>query len=782
MIKKINTWLNSKPLFVKLNVSILTCVSLVFLFLVVYITQKAKPTINYQIESIAEKSLEAYSFDLSHLVKDTEQTVINIKNTLNYFKENNLNSIKVVLNSAIKTVYHSELNFVNAWVYTFSSKDATKGNLYISTHTDDATDNFKHVYIDNFYKNFFWLNEIPQQDTIFWSEPYFDPNSKLMVVTCLIPFNFINNSEFNGLVALTVNLSNIQNSISSYSFYETGKLLLLSRSGLYITHPDSNIALKTTVYDLAKKLNLPDLSRAGKEVFAGKQGKFEVPYSSMFNSPTIYFYSPIKNINWGMFLVYEKKEFYKPIYLFNLLISLSLLAGVILISVFVYSICKNSTNQLLKLGEIAIKYGKGNFSHNFTEEPSSKDIGVLSKALSFMKLNILDYIEKEKNDAIEKQKNISELDIAYQIQQSALSNKYPNHEAFKISTLMIPAKQIGGDFYDFFFIDDNKFAIVIADVAGKGMPAALYMMKTQALIKNIAKNTPNISDVFYRVNNELYEGNDTCMFVTAFLAVIDLVSGNVEYINAGHNHPLIKDNGVYRFINPNTNIVLGINKNAKFVSETVKLKPDDRIFLYTDGVTEAENKRCQFYGKNRLEKFLQNSSGNNTLNLLLKDIQKFEKGTSQSDDITLLEFIYKGFTPGKLSIGANIKNLGKVIEFCKSDMKKYYISEDIQFKAVMIAEEIFSNISQYAYKKPNFGKIQIQTEIRNDRYFITFIDKGIEYNLLDKQGPNIDLDFSQKEIGGLGIHLIKKLADDITYTRQNNYNILKIGLIIPYKK
>lgn len=778
MIKKFNSWLQKQSLHIKLNISILSCVVLVFLFLIFYITIKAQPIIYAQTESIAKKSLEAYAFDLSHLVKDTEQSVINIKNTLNHFGEADVESIKVALTSAIKTVYHSELNFTNAWIYTFSHQNSTMGTLYISENINAEDTTFKILPINDFNKDFQWFKDIPEVEKVYWSEPYIDKNSNLTVVSCVIPFKFINSKEYSGYAALTVNLSDIQTSISSYSFYETGKLLLLSRSGLYITHPDPNIALKTTVYDLSKKLNLPSLSNAGKEMMEGKQGKFEVPYSSIFDTPTIYFYAPIKGIQWGMFLVYEKDAFLTPMYKFQILIFVSLFIGVILIAFYVNFISKRSTNQLLKLGTIASQYGNGNFSNDFTDEPYSKDIGILSRALADMKTDLLEYIEKEKNDAIEKQRNVSELEIAYRIQQSALSVKYPDHEAFDIATLMIPAKQIGGDFYDFFFIDDNKFAIVAADVSGKGMPAALYMMKAQALIKNIAKSKINLSNVFYRVNNELYEGNDSCVFISAFIAVVDLINGNVEYVNAGHNPPLIKNDNEYEYIQPKRNIVLGVKKNATFETETLTLKPGNRILLYTDGVTEARNKLSKFYGQQRLLKISHKLTNNpeKNLNILINDIRKFEKGAVQSDDITLLELIYKGYNPSSIKINADMKNIDNLISFLKKDMIKYSISEDKQFNAIMIAEEVFSNITQYAYKKNNIGKVLISTQMENNEYIITFCDKGKEYNLLNAPSPDLESSLKDRQIGGLGIYLIRKLSDNIFYKRAGNSNILKISI------
>ena len=224
MINLIKNWLSHKSLNFKLNVSILTCVCLVFVLLTFYITERAKPIIYKQTEEIARQTLEAYSHDLAHLVKDSEQIIYNIKNTLNYFPDENIDSIKIALNSAIETVYHSELNFLNAWVYVFDPDDISTGNLYISSNQDDGSVEFTIEKIEDFNNRFKWFQKIPDDQSIYWTDPYIDTKTNIPVVTGVIPLKFINNKNFSGLVALTVNLSDIQKAIGNYSFYETGKL------------------------------------------------------------------------------------------------------------------------------------------------------------------------------------------------------------------------------------------------------------------------------------------------------------------------------------------------------------------------------------------------------------------------------------------------------------------------------------------------------------------------------------------------------------------------------
>lgn len=776
-----NSWLSRHSLNFKLNISILTCVCLGFFALMVVISEKVEPIIKAQIDEIAQKTINVYAVDVNHMITETERVIFNTKNTLSQMTENDVETLRVVLNSAIKTVYHSELSFTNAWLYVFPPEDVSTGKLYISTDLGENDKiEFKTEEIADFYARFPWFKEVPKEEKIYWSEPYLDKQTNQIVVTALLPFMFRQKDDFNGLVALTVSLSDMQKKINDFTFYKTGRILLLSRSGLYIAHPDPEIALKMTIFDLAKKTNLPELARAGEKLIKGISGKEEIPYSTVVDGAAIFYFVPLRQNGWGMFLVFPKDEFLRPIRQFQLVFALSLLFCVFLLLIIINRICHNSTNQLIKLGNIAEKYGKGDLSEHFQDVPSTTDISRLSGALSDMRTNLLDYIEKERQEIATKQKAESELDIARHIQASALSTQYPDNSAFKLATTMISAKQVSGDFYDFFFIDENKFAVVVADVSGKGVPAALYMMKAITLIKNISKSKKGLDFVFKHVNEQLCERNDTCMFVTAFMAVVDIRNGKTKYINAGHTLPLLGNSSGFEFLHPCKNIILGINPKANFVEEEMVLAPDTHLFLYTDGVTEAENADNKFYGEERLLKVLQKAKQNpqENLDMVLKDVKKFVKNYSQSDDITMLDFVFLGAEENSVSLAADMKNIAKMIDFLKKDMRRYALSKKAQFNMAVAAEEIFSNIVEYSYKNDKNKKVLLKTKAEGGFYYMTFVDDAEEYNPLLKENPDITLKIKDRKIGGLGVYLFKKLSDVQEYEYKNGQNILKIGISI----
>ncbi len=778
MMNNLKLWSNKQSLAFKLSISILICVLVVFLGLGVFLSKSARHIVSSNAEEMGKKSVQAYVSDITHLALDTEQLILNTKNMLSQLEDNDVESMELALNSAVKTIYRSALTYTEAWVYVFPPEDVSYGTLYRSVDLNGNV-SFKAYKIENFYKIFPWFKAVPKVEEIYWSEPYEDTITKKPVVTCLVPFLFQNSKDFDGLVALTIDLSKMKESMESFSSSEKGKLLLISKNGLYITHPDPEIELKMTIFDLAKRNKVPELTQSGQEVLSGKTGMTRLSYSSVVKGPAVAFYAPIKHLSWGLRLVYSENEIFNPINRVQYMTILPLMIGMLILFLIVYQICRKSTKQLFSLSKIAANYGKGDFSKSFEEKASAREVFVLSKAMNDMRENLLNYIQKEKEDAIEKQKSESELNIARSIQNSALSTNYPKHHAFKMSTKMVSAKRVGGDFYDFFFIDRNHFAIMVADVSGKGIPAALYMMKAQALIKNAVKSSRTLSDAFYTINNDLYEGNDSCMFVSAFMAVVDVLSGEVEYVNAGHTHPLFDEGNGYEFIRPEKNVVLGVKKNVRFITQKLTMKRNDRLFLYTDGVTEAENKNSDFYGEKRLKKVLSQKfvSPEKTLDHVLKNIRKYAGDTAQSDDITMLEFCYQGMNGRQLTIDAKLDKLSEVLSFLRDDMSENNILPSVQFRMIEAAEEVFVNIAQYAYADFENGEVDILTDFQENTYMAAFIDGGRKYNPLAIKDPQVKAHFKDRQIGGLGIFLVKKLADFVEYEYDNNHNILKISVI-----
>jgi sigma-B regulation protein RsbU (phosphoserine phosphatase) len=270
-------------------------------------------------------------------------------------------------------------------------------------------------------------------------------------------------------------------------------------------------------------------------------------------------------------------------------------------------------------------------------------------AIELIRLSIKRFIENLKAETTAKERMASELRIAQEIQASMLPTVFPQKKEFEIFAMMEAAKEVGGDFYDFFFIDNNRLCFVIGDVSGKGVPAALFMAITKTLIKNEAKRSKDTGEILSNVNNILVPDNQSCLFVTVFCAVLDIRTGAVEYCNAGHNPPLLmRKGGEVEFIKSSKGFVVGVMDNCSCSYNEMKLEPGDSILLYTDGVTEAMDPEQKQFSEPRLKELLAGLKDKNMKELIESmraDVLKFVRGASQSDDITMLAIKYTGDVP-----------------------------------------------------------------------------------------------------------------------------------------
>ncbi|MDR1329763.1 MAG: PP2C family protein-serine/threonine phosphatase, partial [Oscillospiraceae bacterium] len=250
--------------------------------------------------------------------------------------------------------------------------------------------------------------------------------------------------------------------------------------------------------------------------------------------------------------------------------------------------------------------------------------------------------------AVEKERISAELDVAKQIQSSMLPHifpPFPHRKEIDIFGIMEPAREVGGDFYDFFLIDDKKLAVVIADVSGKGVPAALFMVIAKTLLSNYALMGKSPKEVFETVNNILCENNDAGLFVTCFMGYLDLESGEFVSVNAGHNPPLLKRGGAYEYYKTKRGLVLAGMENTAYAESRIVLEPNDVLYLYTDGVTEADNEAKELYGERRLLETMNKNKNRGIKDLcagVREDMALFADGALQADDITMLAISFNG--------------------------------------------------------------------------------------------------------------------------------------------
>lgn len=289
----------------------------------------------------------------------------------------------------------------------------------------------------------------------------------------------------------------------------------------------------------------------------------------------------------------------------------------------------------------------GVFEHQRIELKTGDEIEMLSDSVNYMLEKLEDYIDNLSRITAEKERIGAELDIATRIQASILPcifPAFPERKEFNIFAAMTPAKEVGGDFYDFFMIDERHLAVVVADVSGKGVPAALFMVIGKTLIKDHSQNGKALGDVFADVNNLLCESNSEDLFITAFEGVLDLVTGEFNYVNAGHEMPFLLQNGRFEAVRIKPCFVLAGMEDMQYKAGSIMMQPGDKIFQYTDGVTEATNPENELFGMERLSDSLnrvKDKGPKDIITSVKQDIDAFVGNAPQFDDITMLCLDYR---------------------------------------------------------------------------------------------------------------------------------------------
>ncbi len=416
----------------------------------------------------------------------------------------------------------------------------------------------------------------------------------------------------------------------------------------------------------------------------------------------------------------------------------------------------------------------------------------LSYVLKDMENDMFEYALDLNKVTAEKQRIGTELELAKKIQADMLPNifpAFPERNEFDIYANMKPAKEVGGDFYDFFLIDDDHLAVVIADVSGKGIPAALFMMVTKILVQNITMNRHSPGKVLEAVNQQICANNREEMFVTAWLGVLNLRNGVLTAANAGHEYPILKKkDGTFDIYKDTHGLVIGAMPGTKYKEYRLQTEPGDILYVYTDGVIEAANAQGEQFGIDRTVRTLnQDASGNpeEILAEMHKAMDEFVQDAPQFDDMTMLCIKYLGSAVDEhsgevtnmkqMSAEAKKENIAAVTAFVDEVLEANGCPLKIQMQIDVAVDEIFANIAQYAYA-PDTGTATVEIEILEDpkRAVVTFTDQGIPYNPITAKEPDVTLTAEEREVGGLGIFLVKKTMDDIQYEYRDGSNILRI--------
>lgn len=505
-----------------------------------------------------------------------------------------------------------------------------------------------------------------KSDIPVWQNVYISKSTGKFCITCSKAFKN-KSGKILGVCAVDMYIDDISDLILKYKIGKNGYNFIIDKNGNIVMHPEY-----ASIFQDESSFESFNLSESGlvNEILDKKSDVI----SAKIDDKNYYIsFSPMEINDWTWVSTLPEEELMEPIYKIENLIDASLEKSekslekdfnfviIVFLIVFLVSfviICfvctklsKNISLPITRLCEATKSIGRGNFDLS-VDKNSDDEIGKLAKSFNLMARNLKRYMKNLKKTTAEKEKVHSELMIANKIQKSMLPcifPAFPERKDFDIYAVMDPAREVGGDFYDFFLIDDSKLALVIADVSDKGVSAALFMVVAKILIKNQLQNGDSPGEVLKIVNNRLCENNEVGMFVTCFLGIFDIKSGEFTYANAGHNPPFLyrkSEKNCIAITSPH-GLVLGGTPNITYLQSKTYLYSGDFLFLYTDGVTEAANKRGRLFSQQKLEEIV-NSCGKKNVAIqdlifdIKSEINKFVGNAAVSDDITMLAL--KNFT------------------------------------------------------------------------------------------------------------------------------------------
>lgn len=478
-----------------------------------------------------------------------------------------------------------------------------------------------------------------------WSEPYYDYTGRKMM-TYSIPL-YDENGEFYAVIGADITLDWLTEIVNSINPYPTAHTIMISRNASYIVHPNEDFVLNETLFSSTYGMEISEsLKKLQSDMINMSSGMAIMSDKDVSFNDSYVFYSPIKKTGWSVAIVCPEDEVFSEVSVVRNKLMVYIVIALLIMILFCYINLRKIVDPISEFSDFTKKISNGNFSTSLPEIKTSGELKVLYESFAQMKDSLLKYIDELKTTTINNERIESELRIASAIQMEMLPYvfpPFPDRNDIDLYAKMVPAKEVGGDLYDY-FIKEEKLYFIIADVSGKGVPAALLMTVICSLFRTLAAHAKQSDKIVGMLNKTMSTSNEMAMFCTVFVGVLDLKTGEFDYCNAGHNAPyMISNNGVVPLMAEN-NISVGLFENYEFLSQSCVFEDGSYIFLYTDGVTEAENIDKELYTEQRLLSQLTKSDKSSPMSIIdgiMLDLEQHSAETLQSDDITMLCFNFK---------------------------------------------------------------------------------------------------------------------------------------------
>lgn len=571
-----------------------------------------------------------------------------------------------------------------------------------------------------------WFVKPLELDAPYWSEPYWDEGGgEVLMTTYSIPVRD-NSGRQAAVMTGDLALDWVADLMEDIRIYPHATCVMLSRTGQPMVSKDSGHELRESLIAVVEQLkDDADFQELERAMGAGESGEVTIKYKRQKSH--IYF-APVERTGWYMCIMIPDDDIYGSVRKIDAIVKVLQLLGLVLLIVILRALFK-SQNQYRELDQ-------------------------------------------------RRERMLGELKIANDIQMSMVPKTFPpfpERDDLDMAAVIVPAREVGGDLYDF-YIRDEKLFFCIGDVSGKGIPASLVMAVTRTTFRAISSHEDSPGAIVSAMNKALSDMNEQDMFVTFFCGVLDLVSGSLKYCNAGHNPPRILTDAI-RSLPVIPNLPLGIVPDMVFQEQETPFKYDAAILLYTDGLTEAENAAHEQYGEMRLDRVLRGREGAYAhLKRIEADVNGFVGDAPQSDDLTMLLVHYLGgesdLKGNKLVMHNDIKQVSRLDGWLKSLGRKFQLKPSLLPELNLALEEAVTNVILYAYPEGSYGSVELSAACSYGVLIFVLTDSGKPFDPTAAPEPDTQSSLQDRPVGGLGIYILRQIMDSVQYERRAGKNVL----------
>ena len=476
-------------------------------------------------------------------------------------------------------------------------------------------------------------------DRPYWSEPYYDDGGGDMIMTTYSKPLYDSNGKMYAMITADLSLEWLTDLVGKIKAFDTSYNLMVSRNSSYIVNPNRDLILNETIFSSTYGDNEESLKKLQDDMVNCRAGEV---LRKNNGARYFVFYSPVETTCWSVAIVCPVSELYKGVKkMRDTLIVLGVLSLILMIAMSHKGIRK-VVAPIEEFSDVAKKIANGDFAVELPQIKSNDERKELHDSFEHLQHSLVQYIEELKSTTANKERIESELRIAHSIQMGMIPKifpPFPERDDVALAAKLVPAKEVGGDLYDF-FIENEKLYFIVGDVSGKGIPASLVMAVTCRLFRSIASYLDKPEEIMTSLNDSLSDGNESNMFCTAFLGILDLKTGKLAYCNAGHNAPLIiGKNGNVSAMDVVPNLPLGLFSGFPYQGQETKIEKDSMLYLFTDGVNEAENKKMEQFSDERLVSLLMKNAcaePKEIVETTFAEVERHADGANQSDDITVM--------------------------------------------------------------------------------------------------------------------------------------------------